>query len=56
MINTVSKARLLISIVDDGGVILAQKGEVFEWDDSSTHQLICGYLLYVDEFEVEFID
>jgi len=59
MINTMSKAskaRLLISIVDDGGEILAPKGEVFEWDDSSTHQLICGYSLYVDEFEVEFID
>jgi hypothetical protein len=56
MINTMSKARLLISIVDDGGEILAPKGEVFEWDDSSTHQRICGYSLYVDELEVEFID
>ena len=50
------KARLLISIVDDGGEILAPKGEVFEWNANSTHQLICGYSLYVDEVEVEFID
>jgi hypothetical protein len=51
------KARLLVTIKDDDlTTVLAPKGEVFEWDNNSTHQRICGYLLYVDEFEVEFID
>jgi hypothetical protein len=51
------KARLLVTITDDDQTtVLAAKGEVFEWSKTSTHQLVCGYLLFVDEFEVEFID
>lgn len=50
------KARLLIEIQDDDGEVLAPKGAIFDWDESSTHQRICGYLLYVDEFEVEFLE
>ena len=49
------RARLLVTI-QDGDTVLAAKGEVFEWNDDSTHQLICGYLLHVDEYEVEFIN
>lgn len=51
------KAKLLIEIRDtDNEEVLAPIGTIFEWDDSSTHQRICGYLLYVDEFEVEFLE
>jgi len=49
-------ARLGIEVRDwDDKEILAPAGTVFEWDDSSTHQRVCGYLLFIEKHEVEFL-
>lgn len=49
------KAKLMIDILDFDNEVIAPIGTVFDWDLHSTHHRICGYLLWVEEHEVEFL-
>ena len=48
-----ASVRLAEDILSADDEILVPTGTRFEWDADSTHQLIDGELIYVDEWEVD---
>ena len=48
-----ASVRLAEDILSEEDEILLPAGARFEWNADSTHQLIDGELIYVDEWEVD---